>query len=152
LLERIENFVRRERTFLDDASHELRTPLTVLRGELELAADDPDPEGTRRGVRIALSEAERLSSLASDLLVLARQRGGDLELQRETVELAAWSNRFATGWPAAADIDLAVDAPQPVLVSIDPTRMERVMINLVNNAVAAGASVVLLRLRSNGVA
>ena len=139
LLERIGALLDRERAFLDDASHELRTPLTVLRGELELALEDPDPASVRRGVQAALTEAERLSALASDLLVLARQRGGGLTLDRTDVQLASWIAASVHGLPAALRLDIAVEVVGDITASIDTSRMERVLINLLNNAMAAGA-------------
>ena len=140
LLERIGALLDRERAFLDDASHELRTPLTVLRGELELALEDPDPASVRRGVQAALTEAERLSALASDLLVLARQRGGGLTLDRTDVQLASWIAASVHGLPAALRLDIAVEVVGDITASIDTSRMERVLINLLNNAMAAGAT------------
>jgi two-component system, OmpR family, sensor kinase len=139
LLDRIEAFLDRERAFLDDASHELRTPLTVLRGELELALEDPDPPRARRGVQAALVEAEHLSSLAGDLLVLARQRGGELTLDRTDVQLADWLASTVTGLDTALGLDVIVDVIGEVTASVDTGRMERVVINLLSNAAAAGA-------------
>lgn len=139
LLERIGALLDRERAFLDDASHELRTPLTVLRGELELALEDPDPASVRRGVQAALTEAERLSALASDLLVLARQRGGGLTLDRTDVQLAGWIAATLHGLQAALRLDIAVVVDGDISASIDSSRMQRVLINLLNNAMAAGA-------------
>jgi two-component system OmpR family sensor kinase len=140
LLDRIGAFLDRERAFLDDASHELRTPLTVLRGELELSLSDPDPERARQGVRAALVEAERLSELASDMLVLARQRGGGLTLDRTEVELAAWLAATVNGLGMALDLDVTVKAEEDISASIDTGRVERVLINLLNNADSAGAT------------
>jgi two-component system OmpR family sensor kinase len=140
LLDRIGAFLDRERAFLDDASHELRTPLTVLRGELELSLSDPDPERARQGVRAALVEAERLSELASDMLVLARQRGGGLTLDRTEVDLAAWLAATVNGLGMALDLDVTVKAEADISASIDTGRVERVLINLLNNADSAGAT------------
>lgn len=149
LLDRIEAFVTRERMFLDDASHEFRTPLTVLRGELELAADEPDPELVRQGVLVALSEAERLSALAEDLLVLARERGDDQPTTRETVDLTSWVTGLAerlAGREATPGPAITVGGPAGLLVPIDVDGIQRILINLVNNAAAAGASVVRITL------
>jgi two-component system OmpR family sensor kinase len=139
LLDRIGAFLDRERAFLDDASHELRTPLTVLRGELELSLEDPDPERARRGVQAALAEAERLSELASDMLVLARQRGGGLTLDRTEVQLAGWLPAAVNGLGPALNLDVTIDVVDDLSASIDTARVERVLINLLSNAAAAGA-------------
>ena len=151
LLERIEGFVERERAFLDDASHELRTPLTVLRGELELASGDPDPERVQRSIATALAEAEALSLMADDLLVLARQRGGDLQLQREAVDLGGWLHTVVREYQAAWHCDVRVDAPGGVTAWIDCPRLQRVVVNLITNASAAGAAHVVIRGRPDGV-
>jgi two-component system OmpR family sensor kinase len=140
LLDRIGAFLDRERAFLDDASHELRTPLTVLRGELELSLSDPDPDRARQGVQAALVEAERLSELASDMLVLARQRGGGLTLDRTEVQLAALLAATVNGLGTAFDLDVTVKAEEDISASIDTGRVERVLINLLNNADSAGAT------------
>ncbi len=143
LLDRIEAFVDRERAFLDDASHELRTPLTVLRGELELAVDDPDPDQVRRSVRVALGEAERLSALAQDLLVLARQRSGEGPA-REPVAILAWIDQVDrwmhenTGPAGRIQVEARGD---PALVGeIDPNSMQRALTNLITNAQRAGGT------------
>ncbi len=73
MLDRLETSFLREQSFVDDASHELRTPLAVLRGELELALLHPgDADETVATLRRCAIEVDRLSSLAQDLLVLAR--------------------------------------------------------------------------------
>jgi signal transduction histidine kinase len=61
----------RQRRFLADASHELRTPLTVVRGQLELLADELDgPAGS--ALHMAQQELDRMARIIDDLLLLAR--------------------------------------------------------------------------------
>ena len=154
LLDRIEEFVARERQFLDDASHEFRTPLTVLRGELELAADEPDSDRVRQGVRVALHEAERLSALADDLLVLARQRSTAQSPHRDTVDLTAWvKESVATLRQSFRGLPEVVVTGTPGLAAhIDVSSMHRVLINLMNNAAAAGADNLLITIHSEETA
>ncbi len=134
MLERIEAAFSRERAFLDDASHELRTPVAILRGELELALlHEADPDETRRVLRSAFEEAERLSRLADDLLVLAREAAGRLPLRRQPVdlrELAADAAGRLRGEPAP-DVDTD---HEPVMAAVDPARFEQVLANLLTNA------------------
>ncbi len=141
MLDRIDAAMARERRFLDDASHELRTPLTVLRGELELAVDEPDELVLRTGVRTALEEAQRLSALAEELLVLARQRGGEVPLHREGVEFLDWLHALAPTLRVAGPSQLGVeiDGPRDCHVALDHAAMARVLINLAANAARAGA-------------
>ena len=83
LLGRLQRALARQRAFAADAGHELRNPLAVLRGELELAARPGRglPELTA-AVRSAGAEAERLSRLTDDLLLLARSDEDRLSLRR----------------------------------------------------------------------
>ena len=74
MLDRIEGMFDRQRRFLADVSHELRTPLTTIRGEVELMSrtghTDPD------ALKAVHAEAERMSRMIDDLLMLARADSG----------------------------------------------------------------------------
>jgi signal transduction histidine kinase len=97
MLDRIEAAFARERMFLDDASHELRTPIAVLRAELEMALlESGDPAATERSLRSALEEADRLTHLSEDLLVLARATAGRLPLRRRPVDIRALAEEAAS--------------------------------------------------------
>jgi two-component system OmpR family sensor kinase len=145
MLGRLAVAFERERAFVDDASHELRTPITVLRGELELALSDLDDRGgVEQSLHAALGEAQRLSHLAEDLLVLARERAGGLVLQADPVDVRALLQRTADRLGTATGLDLRVDSAPLVLVG-DDTRLEQLLANLVTNAAEAGARTVLLR-------
>jgi two-component system OmpR family sensor kinase len=149
MLERLRLSFERERAFVDDASHELRTPLAVLRGELELALLDNDSEQMRRAVEIAQAEAEHLSNLAVDLLVLARQRAGVLQLERSDTDLYAVVEHTASRLRPVTPAQLRVSGV-PMRASIDVVRMEQVLTNLVTNACQAGAQHVDLRVARDG--
>ncbi len=112
-----------ERRFLADASHELRTPLTALRGNVAyLARHGATPE-----LIADLSEdANRLATLADDLLVLSREEAAELPVERVRLDELA---RTA----AAADSSVDVIAPVPVTVLGDRAALERALANLVEN-------------------
>ncbi|MFI0350859.1 ATP-binding protein [Actinomadura sp. 9N407] len=139
MLARLRDAAARERAFVDDASHELRTPIAVLRGELELAlAADRDHE-VRHSLRAALAEAERLSRLADDLLLLARDRAGSLVVRTEPVDLldlaAAEGRRLGTLHGLRVEV-----SGDPVVIDADPERLGRILANLAGNSATAGAS------------
>lgn len=138
MLDRLRTAFERERAFVDDASHELRTPIAVLRGELELALLDDDPKQLRRAVEIAQAEAEHLSNLAVDLLVLARQRAGALELDRRAADLRELAERTATRLRPLLDTSISVDGDH-ARADVDAVRIEQLLTNLVTNAAEAGA-------------
>jgi signal transduction histidine kinase len=145
MLGRLEVAFQRERAFVDDASHELRTPITVLRGELELALSDlDDHEGVEQSLRAALAEAERLSQLAEDLLVLARERAGALTLLREPLDVGVLLRRTAARLGPATGLTVRVESIELVALG-DAARLELVLANLITNAAQAGASTALLR-------
>ncbi len=89
MLGRLDDAVERERRFVGDASHELRTPLANLKAELELALRRArTPDELVGALRSAAEETDRLTSLAEDLLVLARSEGSRLPVRREPLDVA----------------------------------------------------------------
>lgn len=150
MLERLAVAFDRERAFVDDASHELRTPITVLRGELELALSDlADHEGVEHSLRAALTEAERLSRLAEDLLVLARESAGSLGMQSDPLDVPDLLERTAGRMAVATGLEIRTQS-QALVANGDAARLEQLFGNLVNNAAEAGAHRVLLRAEADG--
>jgi signal transduction histidine kinase len=150
MLARLRVAFEREQAFVDDASHELRTPVAVLRGELELAlASADDPDEVERALRSALGEAERLSRLAEDLLLLARERAGSLVLRREPVDLLDLATDEADRLGRILRLEITVTG-DPVVVAGDGDRLRQVLGNLAANSAAAGASTARVRLGTDG--
>ena len=151
LIARLDEALARERRLLADASHELRTPLAVLRTEVELALrGERDPRELRAALESAGHEAERLSRLANDLLVLARADQGRLPIRGESLDaddlLEAAVGRAAAAAAAAGRTVLAeADRAAPIAVAADPDRAAQALDNMVANALAHGGGVVALR-------
>jgi signal transduction histidine kinase len=139
MLARLRAAFTRERAFVDDASHELRTPIAILRGEIELALSaTDDPAEVRRSLHNALAEAERLTRLAEDLLLLARAQAGNLVTQREPVDLLDLARTEAQRLSTV--LGLRVEATgDPVVIQADPARLRQAFANLAGNSAAAGA-------------
>jgi signal transduction histidine kinase len=149
MLERNEAAFAREQLFVADASHELRTPLTVLRAELELALRGVRSARQLRDALVsAAEEADRLSQLAEDLLIIARTDQGRLPLRLGRVPvataLAAVAERFGQrrGGPPRP---VVVEVPGPLELGADPLRVDQALSNLVENALRHGRGRVVLR-------
>jgi two-component system, OmpR family, sensor kinase len=142
---------RHERRFVADASHELRTPLALLRTELELALRRTrSREELEQALRSAAEETDRLTSLAEDLLLVARIDQGALPVRREPVDARELFDKVAGRFAVrAAESNRAVHVgPSDVVIDADPARLEQALGNLVANGLVHGAGTVELSARS----
>ena len=147
MLGRLEAALEHERRFVADASHEVRTPLALLRAELELALRRPRPRAElEAALRSASEEAERLSQLAEDLLLIARADHGGIPLRLEEVDLDALFERVRSRFADQAGSDgRAIDVERSgVALAADPRRLEQALGNLVENALVHGAGDIAL--------
>lgn len=137
LLDHLRESFDSERRFLDDASHELRTPIAVARGELDLLGQEvrADP-AMSEAIASAIEELDRLDRLAADLLTLARARGARPATTH--CDLAAIARR-ATGMvirePDQRKVEVRVRGEAHT--AGDENSLERVLVNVVANAVAS---------------
>ncbi len=137
----LEEFGNLQRRFTSDVSHELRTPLTTVRMAADLIhehSDDLDP-ALRRSTELLVSELDRFELLLTDLLEISRHDAGVAELSVEAVDLRGTvrSALDDVGHLAGdAQIDGIVDMPATeVIAEVDPRRVERILRNLIANAI-----------------
>lgn len=143
----------RVRQFVADASHELRTPLSAIRGYTELAQRvHEDSDAVAHAMKRVQSEAERMTHLVEDLLLLARLDSGR-PLERESVDLSRVAvDAVSDAHVAGPDHRWEIDLPEePVMVCGDAARLHQVLTNLLANArIHTGAgTVVTTRLASD---
>ena len=126
----------RLRRFLADASHELRTPLTSIRGYAEMfdrgARDRPEDLAT--SMRQIQAEADRMSELVSDLLLLARL-DRERPIEREPVDLAVVAEEAVAALRVSVqDRQVTLTSEGPAIVTGDDGRLRQVVDNLLTNA------------------
>jgi len=124
-------------TVLRAVSHDLRSPLTAIRvagGTLRRSLAELTPEDRDALLDTVCDEAEHLERMVSDLLDLSRLESGTVEPQREIFTLDALIGRaLTTLGPASARVDVVLsDEPSPV--EVDAAQLERVLVNLLENA------------------
>ncbi|GJF35023.1 two-component sensor histidine kinase [Kitasatospora sp. NE20-6] len=145
MLDRLEAAGVRQRRFIADASHELRSPLAVLRTQLEVAHTHPDPDVRADMVAGALQDTDRLQSLATDLLLLARLDATGHDGPREDIdltELVRTTVEARSGQRPAVTLDLTGRAA----VTGNPMWLGRLLTNLLDNAQRHARTTVTVRL------
>ena len=137
MLERLDAAFTTQRRFVANASHELRTPLTVMRTAIDVTLAKPSPTArqlTDMAVRVRRS-IDRAESMVEALLTLAVSDQG--KLSTEFTDLATWAeDAIDAVAPEIERLDLRVDALlDPAETTGDPQLLERMIWNLVDNAV-----------------
>ncbi|MGY3202079.1 MtrAB system histidine kinase MtrB [Streptomyces sp. TE5632] len=143
-INQLEELSRMQRRFVSDVSHELRTPLTTVRMAADViheAREDFDPV-TARSAELLADQIDRFESLLSDLLEISRFDAGAAALEAEPIDLREVVRRVVSGAEPLAErkgttIKIVGDQ-QPVVAEADARRVERVLRNLVVNAVEHG--------------
>lgn len=138
-LERLEASVAEMRQFSAALAHELRTPLAALRGEIETTLLHPrTPDEYQRGLVSQLEDIDKLSRMVSQLLTLARAESGEIKLARDPVDLTALAQSIVNQLEnvgEAKGLEVVCDAPGPVWVTGDDGWIERLVLNLLDNAI-----------------
>jgi len=124
-------------TFLEAVSHDLRTPLTSILGSAltleQTELDLPQEDAIDLVGRIA-ANARKLERLLSDLLDLDRLQRGIVSPQRRPTDLAELVHRSVDGTENPGGRDIEVDV-ESVVVSVDAAKVERILENLLSNAI-----------------
>ncbi|MGV9284582.1 two-component system sensor histidine kinase MtrB [Streptomyces sp. NPDC003730] len=143
-ISQLEDLSRMQRRFVSDVSHELRTPLTTVRMAADVIHDarvDFDPV-TARSAELLADQLDRFETLLADLLEISRFDAGAAALEAEPIDLRDVVRRVVSGAEPLAErkgtrIRVLGDQ-QPVVAEADARRVERVLRNLVVNAVEHG--------------
>ncbi|MGH9660377.1 MAG: heavy metal sensor histidine kinase [Bryobacteraceae bacterium] len=138
MIERLESSFQQIRQFSTDVSHELRTPITAIRGQLEVALFTArDTEQYRDAIVNALQDIERLSQIVRALLLLSQSESGQVTLQRSRVDVNATVRDVLEQFSIPAEEARVRLVPPPsteCLADVDPVQFERLVTNLMTNA------------------
>ena len=140
----LEQRIARERRFVSDVSHELRTPLTTLRTSTEYLLERSEglSPAVRRAAELLAEDLEYLQQLVDDLLHLSRVEAGRVEMAWERISMGDLVREVVARRVRAGgeEVRVELDAPPEDLVTVaDKQRLERVVANLVDNALVHGA-------------
>lgn len=134
-----------QQRFVSDVSHELRTPLTTIKlaaEMLEIRSEELDDKA-KRSLNTLVSQVARFESLLNDLLEISRYDAGAEKAQLEAIDLSNLVSQVASGLEPLAETlgsELQVKLPKAqVLAEIDRRRIDRVLRNLVSNAIEHGS-------------
>jgi signal transduction histidine kinase len=125
--------------FFAHVSHELRTPLSLIIGPVDrLLASETMPQDERRQLQTVRRNAELLLKHVNDLLEVASLQAGGISLEYRAADLAALARRAAAHFDSVGEAErvaLRLEVPPALPAELDPDKIERVLFNLLGNAV-----------------
>ncbi|MEA3397832.1 MAG: ATP-binding protein [Chloroflexota bacterium] len=129
---------RMKSRFISDISHEIRTPLTTIKLHAQLLRNQL-PEKQNRHLDIMEMEVDRQAELIKEILEFAKIDAGHLELHRRPIDLNSWGEIILTSYHSRAEekgLKLTfTPAPAAIYVLADPNKIQRVLTNLLTNAI-----------------
>jgi two-component system sensor histidine kinase MtrB len=139
----------RELRFTANVAHELRTPLTALVAEASLLSGQAGqlPEPARRPVELLIADVRRLRVLVDELMEISRLDAGSepVQLRQADIRSLVIAVVGARGWQDKVAVD-----GEPLALTTDPRRVERIVANLVENAVEHSGRDVRVRTSGDG--
>lgn len=139
MIQRIQNLIREIKDVSDNVAHDLRSPITRMRGIAETTLTGPQDTETYREMGLTiLEECDRLTEIINTILEIARSESGVLEIARTQMDFKDILKEAQELFHPVAeekDIQLTAHLPdEPLLVCGDKSRLQRVIANLLDNA------------------
>lgn len=140
-IQQLEDYGNLQRQFTSDVSHELRTPITTVRMAADMINDSKDdlPPHAQRASALMVHELDRFEALLADLLEISRHDAGVADLADSEVDIRTCVDSAKSQVDHLAEelgVTLVINMPEePVSVRADSRRIERVLRNLLANAI-----------------
>ncbi len=138
MLDRLEEMFRNHERFTSDVAHELRTPLTVILSESEYALKDTENTDDKdESLAVIRRQSERLKAITDSLLEFTRF-ANRISIDLSPIDLGAVTEDFLDDYPLPDGVTLQREIEHGVTVPAEITLYERVLQNLLDNAVKYG--------------
>lgn len=129
-----------QRDLVANVSHDLRTPLTMLKAYAEMIRDLSGDNPVKRNahLQVIIDETDRLAALVSDILDLSKLESGSQKPELQTIDAASWLSDIIARYRGVSEqmgYQIHFTPGEACQVTCDPSKMERVICNLINNAI-----------------
>ena len=137
-LKPVQDTLKKQMEFVQNASHELRTPLTIIQAKQELLLQEPSAKIIDKSeeIMLTLSETKRLSVLIKDLMVLAR--GADMSMQKEIINIDELVKSVILPYQdiaAAQGKEITLNLKYDKEIGIDSNKIHQLLVILLDNAI-----------------
>ena len=145
-----------QRDIIANVSHDIRTPLTMIRAYAEMLRDMPvDEKKRQKTAGVIITEADRLTSLVTDVLDYSRLQSGVTEFKFAPCDVSDLASTVVGQYDIVREhdgINLTYDIDGGLRVNCDKQKIERVLYNLLNNAInyCGEDKAVILRVKKQG--
>ncbi len=140
-LKPIQEVLRKQTEFVQNASHELRTPLTIIQAKQELLLQEPNSKIIDKSeeIMVTLNETKRLSKLIKDLMILLRGSNSTkaLQIQKEDVKIDEWIENIVMPYREIVleqKKTLTLDLHFQKDIGIDTNKIHQLLVILLDNS------------------
>lgn len=129
-----------QRDLIANVSHDLRTPLTMLRAYAEMIRDLSGDNPVKRNahLQVIIEETDRLTALVNDILDLSKFENGSMKPEMQTIDIRTRLEDIIERYKGVSEkmgYHIHFTPDEPIQVTCDPAQIERVICNLINNAI-----------------
>lgn len=129
-----------KKELIANVSHDLRTPLTMIKAYSEMIRDlsGDNKEKREEHLKVIIDETDRLTTLVNDMMDISKIESGLLVLNKETVDICKIVRDIVERFKMAnnmSEFNLVTDIPKEAYVSVDKSKIQQVLYNLISNAI-----------------